>query len=164
MLEKEGVVWFGRYEGWLKMIAKGVASGDDWAISKAAMVFDIMLPDDALVVPMPSHHGEPVQMLEVAWRLQSVRRARREKCVVMDRLLRQVAGSGARWQKEQGYYPDVKMYLAEGYAVKGANVCVIDNVVCTGATAQAALSAMQGCAGAKSVTVCAVAYSPWRRF
>ena len=143
------------------MIAKGVADGDVWAYEKAARLFDVMLPSDALIVPMPSHLGEPMQMLAVAERLVDIRGTGR---ILIPGLLRQAKGPGARWQKEQGLFPDVKMYIAERYAFGGKDVFIIDNVVCTGATAEAASVAVRSCPGIGRVTVCAIAYSQWRRF
>ena len=64
-MNNQNMIWFGRYEGWLRMLAHGVKDYDDNCIGKAAKLFDLMLPDGCVVVPMPSHDGMPRQMVRV---------------------------------------------------------------------------------------------------
>ena len=131
------IYWLARHEGWHAAIARGVASGDAQCIDVAAKLFDLYLPDGAVVVPMPSHNGHAEQMLQVAERMNSRR--------VWDVLIARPHES-SRSQKADGLSPSpVEMWLDDGewWVSKGINICIIDNTVATGVTATAALSAFR---------------------
>ena len=146
------IIWFGRYEGWLRWLCHGVKDKDAECLRKAALLFDMMLPDteETVVVPMPAHTGKADAMLMVMFMMR--------------------AWSPRRWyapiiecdphepcyeQKKQGHSPSAfKMRLVGGARVpEGKRIFVIDNVVASGATAAAALAALPGarvCTLAKS--------------
>lgn len=131
------IYWLARHEGWHAAIARGVASGDAQCVEVAAKLFDLYLPDNAVVVPMPSHNGHAEQMLRVAERINS--------CRVWDVLIARPHES-SHSQKADGCFPaPVEMWLdvGERWVPKGVNICIIDNTVATGATATAALSAFR---------------------
>ena len=155
------MIWFGRYEGWLRYVAKGVKYRDAECVRKAASLFDIMLPDHCVVVPMPSHMGLAGCMLEVANALPQGKR------FIMDSLESEPHES-SQSQKKAGFAPTpfrMKFHPAALEQCPKADfdggIYVIDNVLCTGVTATAAIKAVQDCAGldAKVVTL---AYATWR--
>jgi len=158
-MNKSNIIWFGRYEGWLRMLARGVKNGDVECIDKAARLFDLMLPDRCIVVPMPCHIGAARYMLEVADRIQGHR-------FVMNALTCDPHES-CYDQKKDGYAPSEfnmsfntsKLEMVPNEDLNGG-IYIIDNVICTGVTASAARRAvaMHGLAS----VVCAIAYSPWR--
>ena len=153
-MNKQGMIWFGRYEGWLRLLARGVKNYDEECIRKAARLFDLMLPDHCTVVPMPSHTGEALQMLAVSNAIPGNR-------YVAD-ALRCDKHESSYTQKKNGFTPDPFGMWCESRKLPtdGGEVYVIDNVICTGVTAGAALHAFDAI-GVKA-KVCALAYSPWR--
>lgn len=153
-MNKSNLVWFGRYEGWLRMLAHGVKDYDDECIRKAAKLFDLMLPDGCVVVPMPSHEGVSMQMLAVANHMPGNRR-------VVD-MLRCVSHESCYTQKKDGFAPAPFDMWCKPWMLleKDVEVYVIDNVICTGTTAGAAIRAFS--AMDVKARVCALAYSPWR--
>lgn len=159
------MIWFGRYEGWLRMVANGVRDGDSECILKAAQLFDAMLPDKCIVIPMPSHTGRATTMYEVAKKL----RAKKSMRVIVDMLQCNPHESNYS-QKKDGVVPRPIMmgtnqrgyetYKALTMHDKDIPVFVIDNVICSGVTASAALHALKDVA--PNAIVCTLAYSTWR--
>jgi hypothetical protein len=129
-------------------------------VSKAAKLFDLMLPDRCIVVPMPCHMGYASAMLEVANAMPGER-------FVMDALVSEPHESSYDAKRcglsplsfGMKFIPDA-LARAPKEDFDGG-VFVIDNVICTGVTAGAALRAVQDCAGLDAI-VCAIAHSPWR--
>ena len=160
-MNKDRIMWFGRYEGWLRLLARGVRDGDAQCIDKAVRLFDLMLPDKCVVVPMPSHMGQAKNMLHVAERLCGRFGGR-----VLRNALRSDPHESSCAQKLDGRMPApfrafCRPIDADDEHLRGG-VFVIDNVICTGVTASAALSAMD-CAGYGDVAkVCTIAMSAWR--
>ena len=147
---------FGRYEGYLRTIARGVRDNNPSCIECASKLFDLMLPEGATVVPMPSHFGTSVQMLSVARQLKK----RRKDIRVLD-FLRCEPHEANYGQKKYTTPAPIKMFFDEeelfGERVNyGADMFVIDNVICTGVTASAALEVLP------DATVVALAMSSWR--
>lgn len=132
------IYWLARHEGWHAAIARGVASGDAQCIEVAAKLFDLYLPDNAVVVPMPSHNGHAEQMLRVAERMNS--------CRVWDVLIARPHES-SHSQKADGLSPaPIEMWMdgtAKRWYSRINNICIIDNTVATGTTATAALAAFR---------------------
>lgn len=153
-MNRQNIIWFGRYEGWLRMLAHGVKDYDEECIRKAAKLFDLMLPDGCVVVPMPSHTGVSMQMLAVANAMPGNRH-------VVD-TLRCDPHESCYTQKKDGFTPaPFGMWCKSWMLPKGCGeVYVIDNVICTGVTAGAAIRAFN--AAEVKAKVCAIAYSPWR--
>ena len=153
--------WFGRYEGWLRLLAHGVKDGDADCIRKAARLFDLMLPDVCVVIPMPSHNGRAEKMMDVAKAIPGRGRFRvaalfsepheRSYDVKKDGL---VPAPFKTW------CDPALLRAAPEDAVRGG-LFVIDNVLCTGATAGSALAAMDR-AGRGPARVCALAACSWR--
>ena len=155
-MKNNHITWFGRYEGYLRTIARGVRDNNPKCIECAAKFFDLMLPEGAKIVPMPGHFGTPVQMLSVARQLKK----RRNDILVVD-FLRCDPHESNYSQKKRTTPAPIKMFFDEeelcGECVnRGAGMFVIDNVICTGVTASAALEVLP------DATVVALAMSSWR--
>ena len=150
-MKNNHITWFGRYEGYLRTIARGVRDNNPKCIECAAKLFDLMLPEGAIVVPMPSHLGTPVQMLSVACQLKK----RREDIRLWD-CLRCEPHEANYSQKKYTTPKPIKMRLSTAINFDGVGVFVLDNVICTGVTANAALEVLP------DATVVALAMSSWR--
>lgn len=151
-MNNDRLIWFGRYEGWLRHLAHGVKDGDADCMRCAARLFDLMLPDECIIVPMPSHVGSARNMLVVANMVATLCTKR----VVCD-VLRCDPHLSSYDTKKLGLTPDkIQMRVEPSCAVLAGKVFIIDNVVASGATASAALKAIP------EATVCTLAYSPWR--
>ena len=110
-----------------------------------------MLPEGATVVPMPSHYGTAIQMMSVARQLKN----RRNDIRVWDCL--ECEPHEANYSQKKYTTPaPIKMHLSSAVNFGGAGVFVIDNVICTGVTASAALKVVP------NATVVALAMSSWR--
>ena len=150
------ITWFGRYEGYLRTIARGVRDNNPKCIECAAKLFDLMLPEGAIAVPMPSHYGTAIQMMSVARQLKKLRNDIRVwACLECE------PHESNYSQKEYATPAPIKMFFDEkkmcGECVNyGANMFVLDNVICTGVTASAALEVLP------DATVVALAMSSWR--
>ena len=159
------MIWFGRYEGWLRMVARGVRDGDKQCKRKAAMLFDVMLPDKCVIIPMPSHNGRAKRMMDIASMLSEMKKGR----VVVDMLECNPHESNYS-QKKDGVVPSPIMmctnqrgyesYTALTMMDEDIPVFIIDNVICSGVTASAALYALKNVA--PNAIVCTLAYSTWR--
>lgn len=158
-MNNDRIVWFGRYEGWLRYLAHGVKDGDEECILKAARLFDLMLPERCVIVPMPSHEGKATTMLRVA-------RAARLGRAVCD-ILKCAPHESSYAQKKAGMLPSQFKMSRKGpiratpEQMRGG-VWIIDNVVCTGVTAGEALRAMSRGIANANVRVCVLAASMWR--
>ena len=145
------ITWFGRYEGYLRTIARGVRDNNPKCIECAAKLFDLMLPNGARVIPMPGHHGSACQMLSVVRKLVE----RRGDITAYD-ILKCDPHEANYSQKEYTTPKPIKMRLSTAINFDGAGVFVLDNVICTGVTASAALEVLP------DATVVALAMSSWR--
>lgn len=161
-MTKQNVIWFGRYEGWLRFVARGVRQGDADCVKIAASMFDLMLPERCAIVPMPSHTGRATTMMMVAKELARMKGS-------LNRMFFDVLECKPHMssyeQKEMGVSPDpVEMTMRKSTvhevqdALRGkyGRIFVIDNVVVTGTTASGALKAIP------NAMVCALAVSHWR--
>ena len=150
-MKNNHITWFGRYEGYLRTIARGVRDNNPNCIECAAKLFDLMLPNGARVIPMPGHHGSACQMLSVVRKLVE----RRGDITAYD-ILKCDPHEANYSQKEYTTPAPIKMYLSSAINFDGAGVFVLDNVICTGVTASAALEVLP------DATVVALAMSSWR--
>lgn len=100
---------------------------------------------------MPGHHGSACQMLSVVRKLVE----RRGDITVYD-ILKCDPHEANYSQKEYTTPKPIKMRLSTAINFDGAGVFVLDNVICTGVTASAALEVLP------DATVVALAMSNWR--
>lgn len=150
-MKNNHITWFGRYEGYLRMIARGVRDNNPKCIECAAKLFDLMLPEGARVIPMPSHHGSACQMLSVVRKLVE----KRGDITAYD-ILKCDPHESNYSQKKYTTPAPINMRLSMPINFDGVGVFVLDNVVCTGVTASAALKVLP------DATVVALAMSSWR--
>lgn len=145
---KDKMIWFGRYEGWLRWLCKGVQAGDKECIKKSAKLFDLMLPDECVVIPMPGHQGFATRMADVCHELQKLNRDR----WWYDCLYSNIHEPNYL-QKKNGTPSPIKMSVrAMYYAIsEDRQKFVIDNVIASGVTASAALEVIP------EAMVCAIA-------
>jgi len=150
-MKNNHITWFGRYEGYLRMIARGVRDNNPSCIECAAKLFDLMLPEGAIVIPMPGHRGSACQMLSVVREIVE----RRGDITAYD-ILKCEPHESNYSQKEYTTPKPIKMHLSTAINFDGVGVFVLDNVICTGVTASAALEVLP------DATVVALAMSSWR--
>ena len=156
---ESNILYFGRYEGWLRHLARGVRDNDSECIAKAARLFDLMLPSNCVVVPMPSCGGSATTMLAVAAKIGGEGRK------VFNGLVCNPHESSFS-QKKSGIFPRFVNMVLDNPQILGENwkardYYIIDNVVCTGVTAASALDAFRAY-GVYGVHVCTLAKSTWR--
>ena len=150
-MKNNHITWFGRYEGYLRTIARGVRDNNPKCIECAAKLFDLMLPEGAIVVPMPSHYGSARQMLSVVSKLVKMR----DDIAVYD-ILKCDPHEANYSQKKYTAPKPIKMHLSTSINFDGVGAFILDNVICTGVTASAALEVLP------DSTVVALAMSSWR--
>ena len=150
-MKNNHITWFGRYEGYLRTIARGVRDNNPKCIECAAKLFDLMLPYGARVIPMPGHHGRACQMLSVVRKLVEMRND-----ITAYDILKCAPHEANYSQKEYTTPNPIKMHLSIPINFNGVGVFVLDNVICTGVTASAALEVLP------NATVVALAMSSWR--
>lgn len=150
-MKNNHITWFGRYEGYIRMIARGVRDNNPKCIECAAKLFDLMLPEGATVIPMPGHHGSACQMLSVVRKLVE----RRGDITAYD-ILKCDPHEANYSQKKYTTPAPIKMRLSTEINFDDAGVFILDNVICTGVTASAALEVLP------EATVVALAMSSWR--
>lgn len=164
-MNKDRIVWFGRYEGWLRMLARGVRDGDCECMAKAARLFDMMLPNRCVVVPMPSHYGVATAMRTVATELcKNSRRCLADPFRYFHDGLTCEPHESSYDQKKDGCFPSRPAMKWDASGIPPDNIMprevwIIDNVICTGVTAASALDAV---GEAWNPRVAALALSQWR--
>lgn len=148
---KNKLWWFGRYEGWLRWLCKGVQKGDSECIKKSAKLFDIMLPDECVVILMPGHLGYATRMNDVCHEMYKADLLKSRlwiDCLYSD------AHESNYLQKKNGCTPQpISMVMRTYYNDIGGgwHKFIIDNVIGSGVTASAALEAIP------EAIVCAIA-------
>ena len=134
---KDRIVWVGRHEGLLRDVARGCAYGDPKSIDMGASVLSAFVKPGSVLVPMPSHIGYATTMLDLCVRIGELV----EKGSVLDGL-KCVPHESSHIQKlRMGLPPAICMYTSKRLPTR-KNIIIIDNTVCTGATASAALDAI----------------------
>jgi hypothetical protein len=146
---KNRMIWFGRYEGWLRWLCKGIQAGDAECIKKSAKLFDLMLPDECMVIPMPGHLGYATTMKDVCYELHKLNKHRRWlNCLCSN------PHAPNYLQKKNGTPDPISMLVRFSYDddIRGDKPkFIIDNVIASGVTASAALEAIP------EAMVCAIA-------
>lgn len=150
-MKNNHIIWFGRYEGYLRTIARGVRDNNPKCIECAAKLFDLMLPEGAIVIPMPGHYGSACQMLSVVRKL-----VERRKDITAYDILKCDPHEANYSQKKYAVPKPIRMRLSTENNFYSVGVFILDNVICTGVTASAALDVLP------DATVVALAMSSWR--
>lgn len=129
-----GIVWVGRHEGLLRDVARGCAYGDPKSMDMGAAILSAFVKPGSVLVPMPSHIGYATTMLDLCVRIGELVKIN----AVLD-CLKCIPHESSHVQKlRMGLPPEIHM-STKGRLPTGENTIIIDNTVCTGATASAAL-------------------------
>ena len=121
----------------LRSLAHRVKDGDAEAIAEAGRRLAVIMPPDAVLVPMPSHTGEPTTMRLLADAIA----ANANGAKVVD-ALRSNAHESNYAQKKRGEEPaEIEMRKVADIP-ENAEVYIVDNVIDTGATYFAAMKAI----------------------
>lgn len=141
---KDRIVWVGRHEGLLRDVARGCAYGDPKSIDMGAAVLSAFIKPGSVLVPMPSHIGYATTMLDLCVRIVGL-----VKTSTILNCLKCIPHESSHIQKlRMGSPPEIHMSIKkrflseEGILPTRENMIIIDNTVCTGATASAALDAI----------------------
>ena len=139
------IIWLARYEGYFRMLCKGIGNGDEQCIKQSAKFFDAMLPQDSVIVPMPGHKGKATTMLQVAEEIVKLR----PDIEILDVLRCVPHESNYAQKKDYGFIPKPITMVCNDFVLRAASdgkpksKFIIDNVVVTGVTAQAAMNALR---------------------
>lgn len=129
----------GGYRGDMAGLARGVKSRDKEMVRKAAELLAPIIPQDAVLVPAPSHTGEATDMLDLANAIAEI-----TGVSVANVLKSEVRASQYQTKKETGrpITSDKMGITMEGELPEGKIPVVIDNVVDSGNTAEACIKAL----------------------
>lgn len=105
------------------------------AIRAAAMEMAVLLPKDAVLVPIPSHLGYATSTLELATEISKI-----SKHPVLDILKGDNVSSFE--QKRRGEKPEIRFVTHEKRP--SGTIVYVDNVIASGATAKAAIEVFDG--------------------
>lgn len=131
------LVSLGQYAGLMRSVAHAVKDGDAEACAFAAKYYAAALPENAVVVPMPSHRGRAAAMLAVADYIRN----EREDVTVCDCLESEPHESSYR-QKRDGWTPRPFRMTARTLPSENRPVWVIDNCAASCVTAAMASVAL----------------------
>ncbi|MBO7236727.1 MAG: hypothetical protein J6V45_01435, partial [Kiritimatiellae bacterium] len=136
--QRFSIVTLGKYRtDDLRSLAHRVKDGDAEAIAEAGRRLAVIMPPDAILVPMPSHTGEPTTMRLLADAIA----ANANGAKVVD-ALRSNAHESNYAQKKRGEEPaEIEMRKVADIP-ENAEVYIVDNVIDTGATYSAAMKAI----------------------
>jgi len=124
----------------LRELAHGIKNSDSKAINKAARIMSKLIPNDAIIVPMPSRSGKSTTMLKLAEAIASVKGGSVEVIDAIQGLSRisqyDSKKSGRPLTvKDMGFKNTIELDSERP-------VVVIDNVVASGVTGLAAIKAI----------------------
>lgn len=124
-----------------RAIAHGIKNGDMQSIHTAAERMAALVPDNAVLVPMPSHHGYATQTLKLCMVISAI-----TGCAVVNALegLPRLTNFEAKKAGRSIKWYDMGFHLVTSLP-EGREICVIDNVIDTGNTAMAAVAAIGDC-------------------
>ncbi len=144
------IVSFGRYAGVMRELAHAVKEGDKEGIRYAARYYAATLPENAAIVPMPSHTGRATTILALAAAIRDERPDVRVcDCLACEPHMSSYA------QKKFGWTPEPpRMRLLKRPPRR--RTFIIDNCACSFATAGAATALMP------FATLMVLAVSHWR--
>lgn len=134
-MNRNRMIWVARHEGVLREISRGVSYGDPECVEQAARILSAFIPSGSTIVPMPSHIGYATTMLTLC-------RAVKAKCSrvrICDALRCTPHESSHIVKLRHGVAPHTEMRKVKPVAEKPI---IIDNVIASGATANAALNAI----------------------
>lgn len=131
------LISLGAYAGLMRSLAHAVKDGDADGCAFAAKYYAAALPENAVVVPMPSHHGRATAMLTVADYIS----AERKDITVCDCLEAEPHESSYLTKKEKRT-PHPFRVTTLTQPPENRPVYVIDNCACSLVTATMASRAL----------------------
>lgn len=81
MMKKNDIIALGIYEQY-RQLCHGVKDGNSTAIQEAATMLASIIPNNATLVPIPSHHGYATYMLDLALQVARVNSCSVDNCIV----------------------------------------------------------------------------------
>lgn len=124
----------GKYAGELRKLAHGMKRGDMKSMLIGADMMSPLIPQNAVIVPMPNHEGKPIRTMLLGYCISGVR----DDVDVVPALLAN-PHEGSYHDKKIHKRPNVTMHRDESVTIpEGRPVVVIDNVIASGATWAAA--------------------------
>ena len=125
----------GKYAGELRELAWGLKLSAHRAMERSAQMMAPLIPDDAVVVPMPNHGGKPVSTMILAYYIAGVK----DGVDVVPALECEPHESNhAHKMKNAGESVGIEMRRTDAAIPPNRPVVIIDNVVASGATYKAA--------------------------
>lgn len=134
---KKNCIAVGKHAGHLRELAHKVKTGDKSAILLAATLMSSLVPQNATLVPIPSHEGDATYTFEIAREIGKIRGV-----PVVD-AIQGFSRDSSHEAKLQGrsIASKVWFYKVEDVA-SDSNIIFIDNCVATGKTCKAARHAL----------------------
>lgn len=134
---KKNCIAVGKHAGHLRELAHKVKAGDKSAILLAATLMSSLVPQNATLVPIPSHEGDATYTFEIAREIGKIRGV-----PVVD-AIQGFCRESSHEAKLQGrsIASKVWFYKVEDVA-SDSNIIFIDNCVATGKTCEAARHAL----------------------
>lgn len=145
------LISLGQYSGLMRSVAHAVKDGDADGCAFAAKYYAAALPENAMIVPMPSHNGKATTMLKVA----NYIRNEREDVTVCD-CLEAEPHESSYWTKKEKRTPRPFKMTARIRPTRNRPVWVIDNCACSLVTAAMASHALP------EAKIMVLAKSSWR--
>lgn len=132
----------GKYAGSLRSLAHGIKEGDEDAIAESAGRMVALVPNNAVLVPIPGHLGRARTTMRLAQAIAALKPG----VSVVDALEAEPHESNYDQKKRLHKPPkDVNMWRRAGVEMpEGRPVYFVDNVVASGSTYYAAQKAMPG--------------------
>ena len=128
----------GKYAGELRNLAHGMKRGDMRSMVIGADLMSPLIPENAVIVPMPNHEGKPIRTMLLGMCISGVR----DDVDVVPALLVN-PHDGSYHDKKIGKRPNLVMRRDWTANIpKGRPVVVIDNVIASGATWEVAKSVL----------------------
>lgn len=126
------------YVGYFREVARGVRDGCSDAIRQMAWHLTGMIHGQHRIIPMPSHLGYPTNILRVSQEMEVISDGRLVSCPVLKSKPHHSHYMMKKWGMTP---PEAQMFLDDGFTPSVDDI-VIDNVIDTGATANAALKVL----------------------
>ena len=145
------LISLGAYGGLMRSVAHAVRDGDADGCAFAARYYAAALPENAVIVPMPSHNGRATTMLTVADYIGN----EREDVTVCD-CLESEPHESSYWTKKEKRTPNPFRMTARMRPPENRPVWVIDNCACSLVTAAMASRALP------EAKIMVLAKSNWR--
>lgn len=134
---KKNCIAVGKHAGHLRELAHKVKTGDKSAILLAATLMSSLVPQNATLVPIPSHEGDATYTYDMARAISKIRGV-----PVVD-AIQGFSRESSHEAKLQGRSITSKVWFYKVENVsEDSQVVFIDNVVATGKTCEAARKAL----------------------